>query len=124
MSSKDHSHMAESVALAWPEGSPVLRRDEGGALRVAGTRVCLERVVGAHKQGCSPEEIVRKFPSLHREEVDAVITDYLHHQPEVEAYLGERRLEAEELRRQVEERFPPDGVRDRLLARQAPGSDS
>jgi len=38
----------------------------------------------------------------------------------VEAYLEERRRIEEAVRRENETRFPPLGVRERLLARRAP----
>jgi uncharacterized protein (DUF433 family) len=96
-----------------------LREDEDGVLRVAGTRVRLETVLGAYDQGCSPEEIRLKYPSLKLTDVYAVITYYLWHQQEVDAYLEERRRKEEEIKRENEARFPPAGVRERLLARRA-----
>ena len=53
------------------------------------------------------------------EDVYSVIAYYLCHRDEVEAYLQERRGQADELRRQVEERSPSQGIRERLLARRS-----
>ena len=45
---------------------------------------------------------------------------YLWSREEVETYLDERRRIEEAVRRENETRFPPLGVRERLLARRAP----
>jgi uncharacterized protein (DUF433 family) len=96
---------------------PPLRTEEGGVVRVGKSRVSLDSVIGAFHQGCSPEAIVVKFPTLEVGDVYAVITYYLWHRETVDDYLARRRQEAEALQRQVEGEFPPEGIRDRLLAR-------
>jgi uncharacterized protein (DUF433 family) len=100
------------VALPAP-----LQADEDGVLRVGGTRVRLETVVDAFNNGCAAEEILLKYPSLKLADIYAVITYYLWHRDAVEAYVEERRRFAEQVRQENEARFPPDGVRERLLAR-------
>ena len=52
-------------------------------------------------------------------DIYSVIGYYLRHRSEVEAYLGQRAHEAEQVRHQNEARFDTSGVRDRLLARRA-----
>jgi uncharacterized protein (DUF433 family) len=79
--------------------------------------VSLDTVVGAFNLGCSAEEIVMKYPSLQLPDVYAVITYYLHHREDVEDYLEQRRAQAEEIRRKIEQQFPTQGIRERLLAR-------
>jgi uncharacterized protein (DUF433 family) len=96
-----------------------LRRDAGGAWRVAGTRVPLDTVVVAFDAGATPEEICQRFPTLALADVYAVVGYYLQHRPEVEAYLLRREQEAAEVRREVEARHDPRGLRARLLARRA-----
>src|SRR5260370_41109036 len=96
---------------------PPLRIDGQGAIRVGKTRVILDTVVGGFKNGCTAEEIVRKYPSLDLTDVYAVITYYLWYREAVEAYLEQRRQQAEEIRRQNERHTPPPGLRERLLAR-------
>jgi hypothetical protein len=49
--------------------------------------------------------------------VYSVITYYLRHKPEVDAYLKDREALAERVRGEVERRFPSAGIRERLLAR-------
>jgi uncharacterized protein (DUF433 family) len=99
---------------------PPIQVDGDGVLRVGGTRVRLETIIDAFKSGSAAEEILLKYPSLSLTDIYAIITYYLWCREEVEAYLEERRRIAGEVRRQNETRFPSAGVRERLLARQAP----
>jgi len=96
-----------------------LEADVDGVVRVSGTRVTLDTVVAAFRDGATAEEIVLQYPSLDLAGVYAVIAYYLQRQSQVEAYLGRRRVRAEEAKAQNEARFDPHGIRERLLARQA-----
>lgn len=98
------------------EPPPLYATDEG-VVRIKGTRVSLDTVIGAFQNGSTAEQIAYKYPSLNLADIYAVITYYLRHQQAVEAYLAQQRQEAERVRQQVEERFSPSGVRERLLAR-------
>lgn len=62
-------------------------RDENGALRVAGSRVSLDSVVVAFRQGDSPESIRESYPLLSLEQVYGAIAYYLAHEAEVDGYL-------------------------------------
>jgi len=100
------------------EAPPVpLRTDEHGVMRVGKTRVPLDTVVFAFNQGSSPEEIVLSYPTLDLEDVYAVVNYYLHNRAEVDCYLSQREAEAARVREENEKRFPPAGIRARLLAR-------
>lgn len=79
-----------------------LRMDEHGAVRVEGSRVLLEVLLGYFKQGESPESLAANFPTIPLAAVYAIIAYYLHHKEEVEDYLRKRHEEAEALRRTVE----------------------
>jgi uncharacterized protein (DUF433 family) len=94
-----------------------LRLDEAGVLRVGQTRVRLDTVIGAFNAGSSAEEILLKYPSLDLTEIYAVITYYLWHRTEVDAYLADREEASRVARDEAEIRFPREGVRERLLAR-------
>lgn len=96
-----------------------LQADERGVMRVGKTRVRLDTVITAWKHGDSPEQIVENFDALDLADVYAIISYYLNHRAEVEAYLEQNRREAERLRAENERRFPQAGIRDRLLARRA-----
>jgi uncharacterized protein (DUF433 family) len=100
------------------EAPPVpLRTDDHGVLRVGKTRVPLDTVVHAFNQGASAEEIVLSYPSLELGDVYAVVNYYLHNRAEVDAYLSQREAESKRVREENEKRYPPNGIRARLLAR-------
>lgn len=94
-----------------------LTLDPDGVMRVGGTRVRLETVVGAFVQGCTAEEIMLRYPALELADIYAVITYYLQQRETVDEYLEARRRQGEETERELEARFPSAGVRERLLAR-------
>ena len=105
-----------TVGTLTPRPAPI-RTDADGVARVGGTRVRLDTIITSFNAGSAPEEIVLKYPTLDLTDVYSVITYYLWHRAEVDAYLEERRKVADEARRETEARFPRDGVRERLLAR-------
>jgi uncharacterized protein (DUF433 family) len=88
-----------------------------GVVRVAGTRVTIDTIVGAFETGATAEEIALQYPTVPLVDVYSVITYYLRHKPEVDAHLKEREVLAERVREEVERRFPSTGIRERLLAR-------
>jgi uncharacterized protein (DUF433 family) len=96
-----------------------LKTDADGVVRVVNTRVPLDTVIMAFKEGATAEEIVSQYPSLLLADVYAVIGYYLQQQPEVEAYLSQREQVGQEVRQQNEARFNQQGIRSRLLARQS-----
>ena len=96
-----------------------LETDADGVARVGRARVTLDTIVAAFEDGATAEEIVYQYPSLNLADVYSVLGYYLQRRPEVEAYLRQRRRQADEAREQNEARFDPRGVRDRLLARRA-----
>ena len=96
-----------------------LRTDAHGTVRVGGTRVTLDSVVGAFLQGATAEDIVRKYPTLDLADVYAVFSYYLRRRAEVDTYLGEQEREAAIVREKVKARFDQTGIRERLLARRA-----
>jgi len=94
-----------------------LETDVDGVVRIAKTRVTLDTVVAAFRDGLAAEEIAEQYPSLPLGQVYAVISFFLSHQKEVEAYLHDRSQHANEVRQENERQFSPVGVRSRLLAR-------
>jgi uncharacterized protein (DUF433 family) len=96
---------------------PPLVEDKGGIIRVGGTRVRLDTVVCAFQNGCTPEEVLHKYPSLKLPDIYSVITYYLLHSEEIDAYLSRRKGLMREAEQEIEVRFPSAGVRERLLAR-------
>jgi uncharacterized protein (DUF433 family) len=102
---------------------PPLATGPEGAIRVSGTRVSLETVVYAFDAGGTAEEIVQQYPSLSLGNVYAIISYVLDNRQSVDDYLARRRQQADALQAEIEERWPPQGLRARLLARgaKAPG---
>jgi hypothetical protein len=98
-----------------------LGSDANGVVRAGASRVTLDTLVAAFREGLTPEEMVQQYPSLRLAEVYSVIGYILNHPEEVETYLRGRQRHAEEVRRENEARFDPAGIRDRLLARRHPG---
>lgn len=97
-----------------------LFEDEQGGLRVAGTRVLLERIVHAFENGATPEGIVQNYDTLQLADVYAVLSWYLRHKGQVQDYLSKRAGEAETIRRMIEAKQPDrTELRARLMARRA-----
>ena len=93
----------------------VAQRD--GGYWVAGTRVSLDSVVLAFREGLSPETIVAEcFPVLTLEQVYGAIAYYLARHLEVDAYLQGADAEFEALR-QVSREAEPEFYRKLIEAR-------
>lgn len=101
--------------------APHLEVDRDGVARVSGSRVTLDTVVGAFQRGATAEEIMLQYPTLSLADIYAVIAYYLHHTPDVDAYLEERREFGRRVRQENEARSDLTGIRERLLARRTQG---
>ena len=110
------------MALSITDTPVPLRVDAHEVVRVGHTRVTLDTLIAAFGAGATAEEIAQRYPSLDLGDVYAVIAYYLRHRAEVDAYLEQRRRQAEQIRREHEARLDPAGVRERLLARRAAGT--
>ena len=109
------------MSLSTIAAEPVpIKADAVGVLRVGGTRVPLDTIVEAFHEGATAETIVQQYSSLQLADVYSAIGYYLHHKAEVEEYLERRRQQAAQVRKENEARWPPDGIRERLLARRKP----
>lgn len=102
---------------------PPLVESEDGVVRIAGTRIPLERIVRAFLAGMTPEQIVHDYDVITVENVYAVVNYYLHHRAEVDAYLATAESQSAEARAEVERQFDPTGIRERLLARRTSEAD-
>jgi len=75
-----------------------------GGYWVAETRVSLDSIVYAFREGLSPETILKDcFPSLTLEQIYGAVTYYLHHRAEIDAYLERERAEYEAVRKAARE---------------------
>ena len=73
--------------LTFDEERVPLRETESGTVYVGKTKVSLEGVIFAYKQGYTPEEIQWSFDPISLGDVYSVIGYYLHRKEEVEEYL-------------------------------------
>jgi uncharacterized protein (DUF433 family) len=96
---------------------PPLRIDAGGAVRIGKTRVTLQTLVEAFKEGATAEEIVQQFPTLDLAETYLAIGYYLQHRAEVDDYLQRLKEEADRIQAEIEARPESIELRARLLAR-------
>ncbi len=109
------------MSLVIEQTQPVpLVSDAEGVIRVAGTRVTLDTVAHAFERGATAEEIVQQYPALPLADVYSVLGYLLRHQAEVAAYLATHSAQRATVRNENERRFPPQGIRARLLARRRP----
>jgi len=76
-----------------------------GAYRITDTRVSLDSIVYAWRDGASPETIREMFPVLTLEEVYGAVTFYLANQEEIDEYLRQAKIEFEAKRRESHENF-------------------
>ena len=103
------------IQLEPTQGVP-LSIDEGGSIRVTGSRVTLDVIVHEFTQGASAEQIQDSFPTLSLSQIYGVITYYLNHVTEVEEYVRHREREAAEQRRFWESHPKSAALRARLRA--------
>jgi len=95
----------------------VLQMDETGTIRIAGTRITLDTLIGAYKRGDTPQDIAEAFPTLGLAVIYSVIAYYLHHQTELDTYLMDREKEAEKLRQHFEGDPRNKELRAKLMSR-------
>lgn len=86
--------------------APLIRIDEGGAVRIGKSRITLALVVEEYENGMTPEDIVRAYDSLELADVYAAIAYYLRHREAVREYMKRRDEKAEALRAKIEAHQP------------------
>jgi len=91
-----------------------------GVIRVCGTRVTLDTVWAAFQDGATAAEIVQQYPSLFLADAYQAIGYCLRNGALLAGYLAKRGPGGEEIRRSNESRWPPEGIRARLLERRRP----
>lgn len=96
---------------------------EDGTIRVKGTRLLIDMIVGAHKRGECPEEIFESFPSdiYTVADIYSIIAYYLTHKEKIDKYLAKREKEAEKIWKEIESdpkyQARTKELREKLLAR-------
>ena len=99
--------------------APPLRREQSGAIRVGHSRVLLELVIRAFQDGATPEAIFQRYPTTTLSDIYGVITYYLRHREDIDAYLAEREQQSQEVFQRIKnEQGDLAYLRNRLLTRQ------
>ena len=104
------------IPLHIPEGVP-LYRDERGTVRVNESRVLLDIVVGEFTLGRNAEEISEQYTTASAANVKGVLAYYQANKDEVDEYLRIRQERGDKIRREMETRYNPEGLREKLLTR-------
>ncbi|MGC9995932.1 MAG: DUF433 domain-containing protein [Terriglobia bacterium] len=92
---------------------------EDGSIRIGSSRVTLDTIVHEFRTGATAEQIQDDFPTLGLREIYGAIAYYLEHEEQVEAYLLKRDQEADQIRREIEDRPRADALRRRIRERYA-----
>lgn len=108
-----------SVQLQFKETVPPFRLDEAGGIRIAESRVTLDSVLAAYHSGATPEEISIQYSVLQLSDIYATIAYYLSNNTQIDSYLENRRLEADERRQQLLQKNNLGDFRARLSARKS-----
>ena len=77
---------------------PPFLPDAHGTLRVGGTRVTLETLLGKYALGDSIEGLHEGFPTVPLSELHAVVCYYLRNRPELDTWLAFKTAEWERIR--------------------------
>jgi uncharacterized protein (DUF433 family) len=88
-----------------------------GGWYIAGTRVSLDSIVLAFREGKSPESILESFDTLTLEDVYGAITFYLANQSAINTYMVRQQQRIERMQRNAEPL--PQDLRARLEAAKA-----
>jgi uncharacterized protein (DUF433 family) len=94
-----------------------------GTIRVKGTRLLIDMIVGAHNRGECPEEIFESFPSdvYTVADIYSIIGYYLSNKSKIDKYLTKREKDAEKIWKEIESdpkyQARTKELRERLLSR-------
>ena len=94
-----------------------LQRDQHGVIRIGESGIAIDVVIARYHQGESPESIQESFEKLAINDIYAVISYYLSHRDELDAYLSEQDAEACQIRLSGEAKYPPKVTREELEQR-------
>ena len=108
----------EMIQLTLTQTTPLIQEADG-TVRITGSRVTLDTIIGAFQKGATAEQIQDSFPSLSLAQIYGAIAYYLNHEADVESYLRERRAEAESIKHEIESQQDTAGFRARIRARRA-----
>jgi uncharacterized protein (DUF433 family) len=78
----------------------------GDAYRISNTRISLDSIVYAYRNGQTAESIAQSFAGLSLEQVHGALAFYLAHQAEIDSYLNAAESEFDALRDESRRRDP------------------
>jgi uncharacterized protein (DUF433 family) len=84
---------------------PYVEQRDGGYW-VAGTRVSLDSLVYAFREGHTAESLAQSFPVLTLEQVYGALTYYLAHREVIDAYLRQQEADFPTLQQDLQQRDP------------------
>ena len=87
--------------IIFPEEVP-LTQWQNGTIRVIGSRVSLDTIIGRMQVGDTPEEIHEGFPTVTLAQINTIIDWYFNNQVEADQYLQEEEAEAERILTELE----------------------
>jgi len=96
---------------------------DDGSIRIKGTRLLIDMIVGAHNRGECPEEIFESFPSdvYTVADIYSIIAYYLQNKSKIDKYLTKREKEAEKIWKEIEAlpnyQKKREDLRQKLLSR-------
>jgi uncharacterized protein (DUF433 family) len=93
-----------------------LVENEAGDLHLEGSRIFLEHLVEKFNECNSPEDIQRDYPHLNLADLYAVMTYYLRHRDEVDAYVERQHQRAREMEA-LAARYKPVKLIEKMKAR-------
>ena len=105
-----------NAQITFPEGIP-LHYDGRGTIRVKGSRVTLDTIVGRMQVGDTREEIHEGFPTVTIAEINTILDWYLNNQVEADEYLREQEAEGERIRKEIESQPEYAAFREKLRQR-------
>lgn len=109
--------------IAEHENVPLVVDPDNGIVRISGTRLKLQTVIGMYYMGClNPEEMARRFDSLDAGTAKRIIGWYHTRKREVDAYMDWVERRAEAVRAELEPRVAMH--RDRARRRVTRSRDS
>lgn len=85
-----------------------LKTDEHGMIRVSGTRVTLDTLIGFYKQGETPEDLHEGFDTVPLHDIHVVIAYYLANREVIDDYLDKNRQDADRIRAEIEANYTPE----------------
>jgi uncharacterized protein (DUF433 family) len=93
-----------------------LVENESGDIHLEGSRIFLEHVVEKFNEGKTPEDIQRDYPHVKLADLYAVMTYYLRHREEVDAYVQHQYQRAREMEASTE-KYRPTKLVEKMKAR-------